>query len=145
MTDRAKPSFGTVMKMGPVGGALVTIPRTVSINPPRLSREAVDATAHDSPGGAMEVIGDGVYDPGELSGSMNYIAGDTTDDALITAATDGVLRDFSFTVKAATGTETIEFSGLLTNYGPDELATRGKQSASFTIKVSGPLSQAASA
>ena len=138
MTARAKPTFGTVFKMGPVGGPLVTIPRVPTLTPPH-------ATAHDSTDGAMEFIGDGVFDPGELSISMNYIAGDTSDDAFIAALLDGELRDFSYTVAAATGTETMEFSGVVTRYGPDELPVKGKQTCTLAVKVSGPITQGATA
>lgn len=145
MTARAKPTFGTVFKMGPVGGPLVTIPRVPTLTPPQMTRDPLDATAHDSPDGAMEFIGDGVFDPGELSISMNYIAGDTADDAFIAALLDGELRDFSYTVAAATGTERMEFSGVVTQYGPDELPVKGKQTATLTVKVSGPITQGATA
>lgn len=143
MTARAKPTFGTVFKMGPAGGTLVAIPRVPTLTPPQMTRDPLDATAHDSASGAMEFIGDGVFDPGELSISMNYIGGDATDDLFIAAMLDGELRDFSYTVKAGTGTETLEFSGVVTLYGPDELPVKGKQTATLTVKVSGPIAQAA--
>ena len=141
----ARETFGVVFKMGPAGGSLTALAGVTSVSPPNMTREALDVTSHGSANGAAEFIGDGVFDPGELTVSTNYVGGDATDDALIAALTSGDLKDFSFTVNAATGTETIEFSGIVTSYGPAELGVKGKQSATATIKVSGGLSQAPSA
>jgi predicted secreted protein len=145
MTTAAKISFGSELWMGPSGGTLVKIAELLSVTPPRISRDTIDATTHDSAGGAMEVIAAGVYDPGDISGSVNYIAGSAGDDAMIAAVTDGVLRDFKIVAKAASGTEDLMFSGFVTEYGVDDLPVDGKQTASFTAKVSGEITQGASA
>lgn len=141
----AKPTFGTTLRLGPTGGSLTALLALVTITPPRITREAVDATHHGSTDGAMEFIPDGVYDPGEITGAINYEAGNADDDLLLAAATADGLYDFEFTANAASGTETFECSGVMTDYGPDELPVRGKQTASFTIKVSGPRTQAPTA
>lgn len=145
MTTAAKTNFGKQLWMGPAGGTLVKIAELLTVTPPTLSRETIDATSHDSTAGAQEFITEGIYDPGEVPFQAHYIAGSTGDDAMITALTDGVLRDFKIVVKAATGTEDLEFSGFVTSYGVDEAPTTGKQTASGSIKVSGPHTQAASA
>lgn len=145
MTTAAKISFGSELWMGPAGGTLVKIAELLTVSPPRRSRETIDATTHDSAGGAQEFIAAGIYDPGEVSGSVNYIAGSSGDDAMIAAVTDGVLRDFKIVAKSAADTEDLSFSGFVTEYGVDELPVDGKQTASFTIKVSGEIDQAASA
>ncbi len=145
MTTAAKISFGSELWMGPAGGTLVKMAELLNVNPPRRSRETIDATTHDSPGGAQEFIASGIYDPGEVSGSINYIAGSAGDDALIAAVTDGVIRDFKIVAKSASDTEDLTFSGFVTEYGVDDLPVEGKQTASFTIKVSGEIDQAASA
>ena len=137
----ARESFGCVFKMGPAGGSLTAYDVT-SVSPPAMTREAVDVTSHGSANGAMEFIGDGVFDPGEMTVTTNYVGGNATDDAFIAALTGGDVMDFSYTVNAATGTETVEFSGIVTSYGPSELGVKGKQSASASIKITGPLSQA---
>lgn len=142
MTTAAKTNFGKELWMGPSGGSLVKIAELVTINPPKRTRGTIDATSHDSPDGAMEFISEGVYDPGEITGQVNYVAGSTGDDAFIAAAVDGVLRDFKIVVKAASSTEDMLFSAYVTSYGPDEMPVNGKQVASFAAKVSGPITQA---
>lgn len=142
MTKAAKIAFGTELWMGPAGGTLVKVAELLSVNPPRRSRDTIDVTTHDSPGGAQEFITGGIYDPGEVSGSIHYIAGSAGDDAMIEAVTDGVERDLKIVVKAATSTEDLTFSGFCTEYGVDDLPTDGKQTASFTFKVSGEIAQA---
>lgn len=145
MTTAAKTSFGSELWMGPAGGTLVKVSELLSVTPPRRSRETIDATTHDSPAGAQEFIAAGIYDPGEVGFSVNYIAGSAGDDAMILAVTDGEIRDFKIVAKSAADTEDIEFSGFVTEYGPDDLPTSGKQTASGSIKVSGEITQAASA
>lgn len=145
MTKAAKIAFGSELWMGPSAGTLVKVAELLSVNPPRRSRETIDATTHDSPAGAMEFITAGVYDPGEITGSVNYIAGSAGDDAMIAAVIDGVTRDFKIVAKSSGDTEDLTFSGFVTEYGVDELPVEGKQTASFTIKVSGEIDQAASA
>jgi predicted secreted protein len=145
MTTAAKITFGSELWMGPAGGTLVKVAELLSVAPPRRSRATIDATTHDSTGGAQEFIAAGIYDPGEVSGSVNYIAGSTGDDAMIAAVTDGVKRDFRIVAKSSADTEDLDFSGFVTDYGIDELPVDGKQTASFTIKVTGVIDQAASA
>lgn len=145
MTTAAKITFGTELHMGPSGGALVKVAELLTVNPPKRSRDTIDVTTHDSPAGAMEFIAAGVYDPGEVSGQINYVAGNAGDDAFVAAIADGTLRDFKIVAKAATGTENLTFAGFVTEYGVDDMPVDGKQTASFSIKVSGPIAQAASA
>ncbi|BEV02202.1 phage tail tube protein [Novosphingobium olei] len=140
----AKTSLGAELHMGASSGALTEVAELLSLTPPQRSRETIDATTLSSTG-AQEFLAAGIYDPGEVSGQVHYIAGSAGDDAFIMAVTDGVIRHFKIVVKAATGTEDMEFSGFVTAYGVDELTIDGKQTASFTIKVSGAYTQAASA
>lgn len=141
----AKTAFGAELWAVADGGSLAKIAKLVSVNPPRPSRGVIDITAHDSTAGAMEFITEGVYDPGEVSGQINYIAGSAADDLFLAAVTGGGLYDFKIVVKAASGTEDMTFSGYVSSYGVDDLPTNGKQTASFAIKVSGAVTQAASA
>ena len=140
-----KPTFGTSLKLGTDPQALTALQKVVTITPPKRSREAVDATHHGSPGGAMEFIPDGVYDPGGLSGSLNYVAGDADDDALNEALMSDEIYTFEFTANGEAGKEVFTCKGTMTEYGPDELPVTGKQTASFSIKLSGQTTQAAAA
>lgn len=145
MTTAAKTAFGAELWMGPAGGTLVKVAELLSVTPPTRSREMIDATTHDSAAGAQEFIAAGIYDPGEISFQGNYIAGSAGDDAMVAAVTDGVLRDWKIVAKSAAATEDMEGSGFLNSYGVDDLPTDGKQTFSGAIKVSGAITQAASA
>lgn len=145
MTVAAKTSFGAELWMVAAGGTLAKVAEVKSLNPPKLTRATIDVTTHDSPLGAREFITEGIYDPGEVSGSINYIAGSAGDDVMLAAMTSGALYDFKVVLKSAADTEDMEFSGFLTEYGPDAQETEGVQTASFSIKVSGAITQAASA
>ena len=73
----AKPTFGTTLRLGASGGALTALTKLVTITPPKISREAVDATTHASEDGAAEYMADGVHDNGEITGTIDYVAGST--------------------------------------------------------------------
>ena len=139
MTTAAKTAFGTELWMGPAGGMLLMVAELRNVNPPKTTRELLDATTHDSTAGAKEMIAAGTYDPGEVSGSINYIADSTDDVAFIAAATGGARHDFKVVLKKATGTKDRLFSGFVTEYGADDMPVDGLQTASFSIKVSGPV------
>jgi predicted secreted protein len=139
MTTAAKITFRNELWMGPAGGSLTKIAELRSVTPPKGSRETLDATTHDSEEGAMEFIASGVYDPGTLNYSVNHIAGSASDTALTAAFNDGELRDFKVVLKGASDTVDYLFSGFVTAHGPDDQPTNGLQTASGTVRVSGPV------
>lgn len=143
MTTAAKTSFGIELHMANSGSSLAKIAELKTLNPPRQSRGTIDATTHDSSAGAREFLVEGVYDTGEVSGTMHYIAGSTGDDAMLAALTSGTKQDVKIVMKAASGTEDLTFAGFVTEYGPDDQPIEGVQMASFTIKVTGAITQAA--
>lgn len=57
-------------------GVFVTIPEVKDINGPNLTSGEYDATTHDTAGLFKEFKG-GLIDPGEVSGSINYVPGNT--------------------------------------------------------------------
>lgn len=143
MTIAAKRAFGNTLWAVADGGVLAVVAELKSFNPPVLSRGTIDVTTLDSAAGAREFISEGVFDPGEVSGQVMYIAGSAGDDLLIAAVTSGDLYDFKVVMKAATGTEDLTFSGIVTEYGPDEQTIDGVQTASFKVKVTNAITQAA--
>lgn len=138
-----KPSFGVVFKMGSTSTPSTTLSNVIEVGPPKTTKEAVETTDHGSPGGAQEFISDGVYDPGELTVSLNYIAGDTNDDACLAALAATGDYYFQWTANAASGKESFTAKGVVTSYGLDSLPVKGKQTATMTVKLSGPVTQAA--
>jgi hypothetical protein len=145
MTVAAKTAFGAELWIAPADGTLVKVGELLTVTAPTQTRGTIDATTHDSPAGAQEFIVEGVYDPGQMQGQVNYIAGSPGDAAMVTALTGGALQDFKIVEKAATGTYDTTFSGFITSYGPDAMPTNGKQTASFQAKVSGAVTKAATA
>lgn len=142
MTAIAKDTFGTVLKLVATGGTLAAIAELTSITPPSLSRATQDATTHDGATEAMEFIGDGVYDPGEISCEGHLIAGSAADDLFITAVTTGGVCDFEVVIKASTGTESMTGKCIVIAYNLGDMPVAGgKQTFSATLKVSGAITQ----
>ena len=145
MTVAAKTAFGAELWMAPHSDTptLVKIAELLTVTPPVSKRNTIDATSHDSAAGAMEYIVEGVFDPGTIQGQVNYIAGSAGDGAMIAAMTGGTLQDFKIVLKGDAGTFDMTFSGFVTSYGPDAMATTGKQTATFQAQVSGATTVAA--
>ncbi len=138
----AKNSYGIELWACVDGGVLAKVPGLLECTPPKITREMIDATAHDS-GDAEELIPGGYYRVDPIPFQMHYIAGSTFDDLFAAGAKSAGLHDFKIVVKAATGTEDITFSGYISDYGPDSLPVNGKQTASGVIRATGAISQAA--
>ena len=147
MTVAARISLGAIFCMVAAPTAIVTathkIAELLSLQPPQWQRGTIDATTHDSPGQAREFIVEGVYDAGEITGQVNYIVGSAGDTAMLAAMTGGTLMNCKCVLKAATGTYDLTFQGFVTGYQPDNMEIDGKQTATFTVKVTGPVTQGA--
>lgn len=134
-----KEAFGAVVKIGSSNPPGTTLAGVTDVAPPNYTRDAVDVTAHDSPGGAMQFTPDGVYDPGDLTITLNHISGSATDLAIETLFLAGDSIYVSWTENDATDIDTMTSAGVITSYQVDNLAVKGKQSAKLAIKLSGPL------
>lgn len=142
MTTAARPSFGAVVKMANSGiTPLVTIGELTSVGLPGRARAVIDATTHDSADAAMEYIYEGVKSLTSFTLQGHYVAGSTRDDAFADAIDDGEPQDMEITVTAATGSEDLAFSCLITEYTPDALEVNGKMTFSATIQPTGWLTQ----
>lgn len=131
----AKTAFGATIS---VGG--VTLSEVVTIGPPNRTRETVDVTHHGSTDGYREYLTT-LRDGGEASVTMNYVAGSASDDACRAAYDDDDAVAVVIAVKAASGTEDVEFNAFATDYAVDALEIDGKQTATLTLKVTGPITQ----
>lgn len=140
----AKTALGATFKAVATGGSVAAIAEMLRIDPPRLTHGVIEASDLAATGG-KEYIHEGLYDIGEFGGMAHWVAGSTADDLLISGITTGGLYDFEIVIKAASGTEDMNFSGLFTEFGGDTLEIDGKQTCSFTAKGSGDYTQAASA
>lgn len=133
----ARNTFGNTFNMAADGVTpLVKVANLLTFTPPKFMRNMVEVTDHDSADGAEEVIPDGTHRYTPFSATMHYVKGSAADLALIAAKSGGLL-DCEVVVKTAAGTDNVVFSGYLEEYGPDEQPVSGKQTASFTIRVTG--------
>jgi len=139
----AKTALGATLKAVASGGSLAAIGELLRIDPPKIRRGVIEASDLSTTGG-MEYIHEGLYDIGEVSGVIHWIAGSAADDLLLAGVVTGGLYDFEIVVKAASGTEDINFSGYFTEVGGEPLEINGKQGFTFTIKPSGDYTQGAS-
>lgn len=139
-----KTSLGASVKAVATGGSLAAMAEVISISPPKLTREVIDASDLATTGG-REHIHAGLYDIGEFSFVSHWVAGTTADDLYISGITTGGKYDFKILVKAASGTEDLTFGGFFTEVGGDPLEIDGKQTFSCTVKGTGDYAQATSA
>lgn len=144
MTTAAKRSFGIELWFAPEGETVVKIAELKTLNPPKRSRGTIDVTTHDSPEGAMEFITEGLYNTGEVSGTVHYGVDADQDEAFIDAVESGDLLDIKIVMKSETGTEDQEFQGFMTEFGPNGQEVEGVQMADFGIKVSGGITNSPS-
>lgn len=137
----AKTSLGAIIKTVATGGSIAAMSEVISINPPKLTRGVIDANDLAVTGG-NEFIHDGLYDIGEFSWQSHWIAASTADDLYIAAIVSGGRYDFKITIKSASGTEDMAFSGYFTEVGGDPLEISGKQTFTCTAKGTGDYAQA---
>lgn len=146
MTASAKNTFGVIFKLAVSPGVPATIAELTDLDPPEVTRDTIDATSHDSTGGAAEYITDGVYDNGELTLEGHLIGGSTAEDLFYAGLASGALHLWNYTIKAASGTETRSGSGYITSFKPGAMPVKGgKQTFSAKIKVTGVVAQAVTA
>lgn len=132
------PSFGSVVKIGASNPPTTTLAEVTDVQPAPLSRDAVDVTTHASSGGAMQFMGDGVYNPGVLVVTLNHVKGSATDAAIKALFNAGGNGFVEWTENAASGSATIRRAMVMTDYAVDNLSVKGKQSAKLTLQLSGP-------
>ncbi|MEV1006131.1 phage tail tube protein [Streptomyces sp. NPDC049881] len=124
--------FGTAFQHQTTPGTFVTVAESTSISGPGLSKEALDATSHQSPDAHMEFVG-GLIDPGEVSVDVRYDPS-LHDDLIAHMAVD---QPEPYRIIWPTAEQTTwTFDAIMTGFEPegpyDDLLT-----ASLTFKVSG--------
>jgi predicted secreted protein len=133
-----RDAFGTLFQRATgtaPGTTYETTANVTSIGGPERSRDTIDVTAHDSPGGWMEFVGS-LKDGGELSLDVNYDPAETTHD-LDDDFDDAVPRNYRIVILPDTEDEhTWQLKGILTKLG-DEFPYDDKMARSMTIKVTG--------
>lgn len=115
---------------GSTAGTYVDVAEVVSITPPGVTREAVEATHLKSPDRYKEFIA-GLKETGEASITLNFVP----------AASDDVFTAFEaeegkYQITFPNGVM-LRFDGFFTAYNPPELTPEGKMEATATIKATG--------
>lgn len=133
-----RDGFGTLFQRATgaaPGTTYETIANVTNIGGPERTRETIDVTAHDSPGGWMEFLG-GLKDGGEISLDLNYDPSEPTHD-LDDDFDDVLPRNYRIVILPDTDDEhTWQISGILTSVG-DEFPYDDKMARSITVKVTG--------
>lgn len=126
--------------------ALTKVAGLLNVNRPNLNVDSVETTDHDSVGGVREFM-PGLADPGELTATIKYVPGSTTDDLILEHLASRAKRAFEIVTPTGTGTDTETHTGtlFLTSYEPDDAAVGDVRTATITGKVSGAITQAATA
>lgn len=128
------------------GTALTKVAEVLSLTPPSPTRDTIDTTTHDSSGDYREFISS-LIDAGEATVLIHYNPGSVDDQAINAALATGDLKAFAMDLNrpagAGGGQWRVSGSGLVTGYAPADVVIDDKMTATLTIKVSGPLVQAA--
>lgn len=138
MTTQAQIGHGTTFQINTTTNnspdMWVTIAEVVSVTPPSLSRDAIDATHSTSPNKWREFI-PGLRDGGEVTLEVNFIpSGVGTSTILATFTSDDkVNARINFPDSPVT---TWEFLAFITAFEPDA-PFDDKMSATVTFKLSG--------
>jgi predicted secreted protein len=131
-------AFGTEFRRATTlspGTVFETIANVTNIGGPARTRETIDVTAHDSPGGWMEFLG-GLKDGGEISLDINYDPTEATHD-LDDDFDDATPRNYRIVILPDTEDEhTWTISGIMTELS-DEFPYDDKMGRTMTIKVTG--------
>lgn len=135
----AKNTFGVVVKIGATSTPTTTLANVFNIDPPELSRGTIDTTTHASADNTMEFMAEKLFDPGELSIDMNYIAGSADDAAIITLmAADSYFVQWT-AAKGTGGPATFTAPVIGISYKENAKAVTGKQTATLKCKVIGKV------
>lgn len=135
---------GTELWLTDGSATLTKLAGLLTVNRPTLAIDSVEITSHDS-AGTREFMA-GLADPGELSGSMLYVPGSATDTLMLEHLGSRETRAFKIVVVDNTGaTQDVQGNIFLTAYEPDDAPVDGRREATFTAKVTGATTQAASA
>jgi hypothetical protein len=137
----AVAAFGTVLKLGDGGETEVftSIGEVTDLNHSGYSATTEDATHHESPSATMESIAT-LIDPGSISGTLNWVPGDTANLAVEAAMKTRAKKNFE--MSNTTMSRRWIFAGIVTSFDR-AFPVQGKATATFEIRITGPVTEAA--
>lgn len=126
----ATSGFGATFAYMSAADTYTALAEVLSVTPPSISVETIDATHMASDDGFREFIAS-LKDGGECSVTMNYVESSAT---LLQTLVLAGFETFKITLA---GGSTLIFSGIPTAFAIDDVVIDDKMTMSFTIKVSG--------
>ncbi len=126
----ASSGFGATFAYESATDTFTALAEVVSVTPPSIAVETIDATHMGSDDGFREFIAS-LKDGGECVVTMNYVEASAT---LLQTLVLAGLETFKITLP---GSSTLTFTGIPTNFAIDELVIDDKITMSLSIKVSG--------
>jgi predicted secreted protein len=138
MTTQARIGHGTQLLIAdlpivdPLAPIYTALGEITNVSPPPMTRDILDATHMESPGGWREFIA-GLKDGGEMSVDLNFVPGGATDETLRDMQTEGEPRPLK--VRFPNGVEW-GFDAYCTGYEP-AVPVDDKMTATATFKITG--------
>lgn len=127
------------------GTTLTELVEVVSFTLPNSVVEQLDASHLKSPNRKREKIS-GMIDDGDISITVNYIAGGATDVLIRAAKAAGDIRDWMAVVPRSTGVSwEIEGEGFVSGWDRGEIVGDGVMRGTMTVTISGDQTEAAAA
>ena len=116
MATLAESNYGTLLKIGDGGTpeTFAVIGEVVTLDPPELVNEAVEASNHSS-GGWREFISSGLKELTEFTATINFVDADMS--ALYNLAVAGTVKNYRIEFPDD-GSTTWTFAALVTNVKP---------------------------
>jgi predicted secreted protein len=134
---QASAGYGVQLQVDDGSGSFSTIAEVTSLSGPELSADTADVTHHQSPGGWEEHIPT-ILRSGEVSATINYLPGDSTQDAssgLLSLLDSKTKRDYKIIFPDAAST-TWTLSAYVTGFSPSA-PVDDRLSADVTLKATG--------
>jgi hypothetical protein len=139
----AKLGFGATFSLHN-GTALTAVAELLSVTPPAYTVETIDGTTHGSASGIREFI-PGLIDPGELTATFHHVPGSAGTDLLEDQVAARTTRAFKIVLPTTSGSYDITGTCIPMSYAVDDVPIDDKMTATFTAKVTGAVTIAASA
>ena len=133
-----KPGKGTELQLS-INSTYTAIGQLVDVTPPSMANPSVDVTHLGS--SERERIGT-IFDGGSVSGSLLHDPGLDSHKQLVLNASSGAMRTYtplSWKIVGATTTNTITFTGILTQFSFQTVTVDDAWRTQFQIDISGPV------
>ena len=135
METQAEAAFGVILKKGdgatPVEAFSDWGLEITDVTPPGWTREAIDATHHQSPNGWGEIIMSGIKRQKPFTIEFNWVPSDTH---LVKTAIEAGLGNWQFLFPDAT---TLTVAAAITDFSPGAMPVDGKMTGSAEFAPSG--------